>query len=190
MNKTSALKNVCAALASDSAAEAAKIVDRHYPFSPIPATKRKYGAVDLARLFVRDGFINRYSGERLVFSPALRMISVELEDSFPYHRNWKSDATHSAYWDLGATLDHVVPVARGGADEESNWVTTSMARNSAKMNFTIDQLGWTLHPGGDFDEWDGLMRWSVEYGRGKPELLGISTLKTWHRAAKRVLNGG
>jgi HNH endonuclease len=54
-----------------------------------------------------------------------------------------------AFWEVGATIDHVVPVTRGGADDESNWVTTSMARNSAKMNWTLEELGWTLHPPGN-----------------------------------------
>ena len=40
------------------------------------------------------------------------------------------------------TIDHVIPVARGGADDESNVVTTSMLRNSAKSNWLLDEVGW------------------------------------------------
>ncbi len=115
------------------------------------------------RVFVRDGFLDRYTGERLIFPPVLRVLSIVLPDKFPYHPNWKTVVTHPAFWKVGATIDHVVPVTRGGADDESNWVTTSMARNSAKMNWTLEELGWTLHPPGNFGEWDGLLHWFLEY---------------------------
>ena len=60
------------------------------------------------------------------------------------------------YWELFPTVDHIVPIARGGIDEESNWVTTSMLRNSMKSNWTLEELDWSLLPTGDLQEWDGL----------------------------------
>jgi hypothetical protein len=41
------------------------------------------------------------------------------------------------YWELFPTLDHVVQVARGGQDEDKDWIKTSMVLNSAKSNWTI-----------------------------------------------------
>ncbi len=114
----------------------------------------------------------------------LRVLSIALPSEFPFHPNWKTDVTHPAYWELGATVDHLIPVSRGGADDESNWVTTSMARNSAKMNWTLEELGWVLHPPGDFGEWDGLMHWFLEYTRSHPEMLANASVRQWHRAAK------
>jgi hypothetical protein len=32
---------------------------------------------------------------------------------FPYHPNWKMEVTHPAYWELTATVEHVVPVCHG-----------------------------------------------------------------------------
>ncbi len=187
MSMTDTLECVCSALTDGSPSLAAEIVDRECPFSPVKASQRTYGPLDLTTLFVRDGFIDRYSNERLVFPPALRLISAEIPEAFPYHLHWKTDATHSAFWEMGATLDHVVPVALGGVDDESNWVTTSMARNSAKMSFTLDQLGWKLHPRGSFEAWDGLLRWFVDYGRRRPTLLEGNPLNGWHRAAESIL---
>ena len=46
------------------------------------------------------------------------------------------------YWELIATIDHYLPVTRGGVDAPPNWMTTSQARNSAKLNWTVDELGW------------------------------------------------
>ena len=58
----------------------------------------------------RDGFIDRYSGQRLVFLPVLHVLSVGSSQEFPFHRNWKIEVTHPAYWELVATLDHLEPV--------------------------------------------------------------------------------
>ena len=154
--KSSVIVAVCRALAEGACEEAVSVAKRDYPFAPESITKRHYGPVESTRLFVRDGFIDRYTGERLVFPPVLRILSVVLPAQFPFHPNWKTDVTHPAYWEVGATVDHLVPVTRGGADDESNWVTTSMARNSAKMNWSLEDLGWTLHPPGSMREWDGL----------------------------------
>ena len=65
--------------------------------------------------------------------------------------------THMIYWELFPTVDHVVPIARGGGDDESNWVTTSMLHNSAKSNWKLEELGWQLLPAGDIEQWDGLL---------------------------------
>jgi hypothetical protein len=119
-----------------------------------------------------------------VFPPVLRVLSTVLPADFPYHPNWKTDLTHPAYWEVGATIDHVRPVSRGGADDESNWVTTSMARNSAKMNWTLEELGWTLVPSGDFRAWDGLLHWFLSFAARHPEILATASVRHWHRAAR------
>ena len=122
-----------------------------------------------------------------MFPPVLRVVSLALPVEFPFHSNWKTDVTHPAFWELGATIDHLVPVSPGGADDESNWVTTSMARNSAKMNWTLDELGWTLQEPGDFQKWDGLLRWFLEYTASNPGLLRSGWVRRWHRAAANVV---
>lgn len=69
------------------------------------------------------------------------------------------DKTHPAYWELFPALDHVLPVCRGGRDDQDNLVSTSMLRNSTKSNWTLDELGWSIHPPGDMKHWDGLLAW-------------------------------
>ena len=66
---------------------------------------------------------------------------------------------HQAYWELLATVDHVVPIAAGGSNEETNLVSIFMVLNAAKANWTPKELGWTLHLPGDLDTWDGLVGW-------------------------------
>lgn len=188
MEKSDVLAAVCRALTANVPLEAADLLRREYPFSPDPVTKRSYGPVESTRVFVRDGFIDRYTGERLVFPPVLRLLSVALPADLPFHPNWKTEVTHPAYWEIGATVDHLVPVTRGGADDESNWVTTSMARNSAKMNWRVEELGWRVFAPGDCREWDGLVHWFLEYTASRPELLRIASIKAWHRAGRLAIS--
>lgn len=62
----------------------------------------------------------------------MRVLSVIVPDDFPCHPNGRMDRTHRAFWDPFPTFDHVVPIARGGADDETNYATTSMMRNQIK----------------------------------------------------------
>jgi hypothetical protein len=163
------------------------IIRRDYPFAPVKATPRRFSMLDYTRLFMRDGFIDRYSGARLVYTPVFRVLSFALPDAFPYHPNWKTDQTHPAYWELSTTLDHVIPVTRGGADDPTNWVTTSWARNSAKSNWTLEELGWQLVPPGKFSEWDGMLAWFVEYTARHPEAVVDATVENWRKAAETAL---
>lgn len=115
------------------------------------------------------------------------MLSNLFPREFPFHPNWKMSRTHAAYWELYPTVDHVVPIARGGSDSEDNWVTTSMLRNAAKSNWTIHELGWTLLPKGDFSRWDGLTGWLFWYV-DKNGLEGQEPyVVQWYKAARQAL---
>lgn len=107
-----------------------------------------------------------------------------MPEEFPAHPNWDMSESHIVYWELFPTIDHVIPLARGGPDDEMNWVTTSMLRNSAKSNWTLEELGWKLLPPGSTREWDGLMRWSYEFVLRDPSLLKDRYLKRWHKIAE------
>lgn len=167
----------CAALANDDSDAAASLLRNEYPFAPELVTKRKFRPLEYTRIFIRDGFVDRYTSQRLVFPPVLRLVSHSLPKAFPYHPNWKTHVTHPAYWEVGATIDHLIPVTRGGPDDPSNWYTTSMARNSAKMNCTLAELGWELKPPGDLRDWDGLLSWCIQYSVRHPEAVTDSGLR-------------
>lgn len=159
-----------------------------FPFVPLENAGRNYSDVQKTQIFIRDGFIDRYSGEKLVFPPVLRLMSKLMSDEFPYHSNWKMSECHIAYWQLSPTIDHIVPVARGGADEESNWACTSQLRNSAKANWLLEELGWELHPPGDLREWDGLLHWYVDYANDHAEIKADPWFRGWLRTAENVIN--
>ena len=107
----------------------------------------------------------------MVFPGTLRILSFRMPDAFPFHKNWKTDECHFAYWELFPTIDHLVPVARDGTNNQNNLVTTSMVRNVAKANFTIEEIGWKLLPSGDVKIWDGQMSWFGSEVAKDPMLL-------------------
>jgi hypothetical protein len=149
-------------------------------------TTRKYSASQATNLFIRDGFIDRYTGERLVFPGVLRLISHLFPSEFPYHSAWKFGVGHSWYWELFPSVDHVVPVTHAGADSEENWVTTSFNRNFARSNYSVADLGWhvrpiELHPG-----WDGLICWYRRYLQAHSELQKLKPLRHWYLASACV----
>ncbi len=185
-DKTQIVRDVCSALAAGDTLAASDIARRDYPFTTQAAIKRSFSAFAASSIFVRDGFIDRYSGTQLVFPGVLRLLSRLLPAEFPAHPNWKMSESHMIYWELFPTVDHVVPVARGGSDTPDNSVTTSMVLNSAKSNWTLSELRWTLLPPGDPSSWDGMLHWFLDFISRSPEHLADNYIKTWHSAAKRV----
>ena len=192
---TEILLEVCNRIALGDITGASSIVRAKYPFQRVPNVGRKYTEYDSLRVFLRDGFVDRYSGSRLVNPAVLRLLSALLPEDFPAHPNWKHNESHIAYWELFPTIDHLVPVARGGADIAENWVTTSMLRNSAKANALLEEIEWHLYPKGDIDKWDGLTRWIVEYVAASDNLTSltgdakrhVNYILRWVRASKRAL---
>jgi hypothetical protein len=185
MNKTTVIERVCEALQQGDKATASQTLWEHYPNPTPPIGKGNMGIGKRLRVFLRDGFLDRYSGTPLVLPGALRAISVALPEAFPYQRNWKVGECHPAFWQLAATVDHAVPVALGSVTDEANLVTTSMQRNMAKGNFALEDLEWTLHPPRN-GNWDGLTEWFLAYVEDNPRVLALDAqVKKWYLAAKR-----
>jgi hypothetical protein len=188
--KREKIRTVCDALAKGDRSSAIELL-REYPRAPARRVVRSYGAVTMTRIFVRDGFLDRYTRARLVYPPVLRLLWLILKDEFPYHPNWKTTDTHPAFWELQATVDHKDPVTLGGPNDDDNLVTTSMARNNAKMNYTLQELGWTLYDPGRFEDWDGLLHWFLRYPARETGLLDDGRVDrwyhTWQRAAKLAI---
>ena len=69
------IKNACSAIAKNEIEEAKKIIDTGYPFSPLKNEGRRYSNYQKTKIFIRDGFIDRYSGDKMIFPPVLRLMS-------------------------------------------------------------------------------------------------------------------
>jgi hypothetical protein len=187
-SKAQTIKAVCDSLLAGDAQAAAATARSAYPFAPPQSTGRACTEAECTRIFIRDGFIDRYSGTQLVFPGTLRLLSRLLPSEFPFHPNWKMTETHMAYWELFPTVDHIVPIARGGPDDETNWATTSMLRNSAKSNWTLEELGWQLVPAGELQEWNGLLTWFAEFLKRNQSHLADKYIRRWHRTALERMN--
>ncbi len=162
--------------------EAAKIlINEQYPFSHMEANGRAYTDKQKMQQFKKDGFIDRYSGQKLVNPGFLKVLSHYMPEEFPYHSHWKMEECHNAYWEFIPTVDHIYPVALGGADSEGNWATTSMLHNSIKNNWTLEQLNWKLYDAGNYEEWDGLTALFIELVNSDKSLLEDSYIKKWYK---------
>lgn len=165
--------------------KARSVLSREYPYGFNKVQERKYTDSEKIRIFFRDGFIDRYTGDRLVIPGMLKVLSYYFPEKFPYHPHWKMEETHIAYWELVPTIDHVIPIALGGDDNEENWVTTSMLHNAVKSNWTLEQIGWNLVERGDLEEWDGLARSFIDIVDADTQLLDDQYISKWYRLAKR-----
>ena len=188
------IKEICKKIEDRDVQAAKDIVKKKYPHNPRKKNERNnyQNLLKKTEIFRRDGFIDRYSGEKLIYPPVLKILSVLMEKEFPYQKNWKMSETHIAWWELIPTVDHVEPVARGGKDEKENWVCTSQLRNSAKSNWKLEDLGWEMKKKGDLKKWDGMMGWFMEYMKKAPppKICKDKYIKKWHKAAKTVMEEG
>ncbi len=163
------------------------ILVNEYPHKVYEIEKRAYTIAQRMEQFIEDGFIDRYTGEKLLNPGILKVLSVIFPDEFPFHPHWKMTETHIAYWELSPTIDHIYPIAKGGHDNKRNWVTTSMKNNSIKSNYTIDEIHWTLHPKGNIKDWDGLSKAFIELVDKNDELLKDNYIKAWHGITKNFI---
>ncbi len=60
-----------------------------------------------------------------------------------------------------------------------------MLRNSAKANWTLEELGWQVFPAGKLSDWDGLTRWFIDYIENQEDEDHSQYVMRWYRAAKR-----
>ena len=189
LSKADIISETAAYLLRDDVKKAADCINEKFPFThPVPQ-KREYTVKEKMKLFMRDGFIDRYSGDKLVNPGMLRAISVLLPEEFPYHAHWKVSDCHLAFWYLMPSLDHIVPVALGGSEDSkdmSNWATTAGFRNQAKGLASLEDMGWTFHDAGKIEDWDGMSRQFLEIVGKHEELLDDKMIKEWSNATKKV----
>lgn len=187
MEKVQSLELAAQEILNGNLDAAKMVIKSEYPFHKLVSAGRNYTDKQKMEQFVRDGFIDRYSGDKLLNPGLLKVLSYYMADVFPYHAHWKMEECHNAYWEFIPTVDHIYPVALGGADSEENWASTSMLHNSIKNNWTLEQLQWELHDAGDFQEWDGLTRLFVELVQANDQMLQDSYIKKWYKLSKNII---
>ena len=186
-DKSAVISDIAAKLLENNKSAAETIIREEYPHTYFEIDKRTYTLEQKMNQFIKDGFIDRYTGQKLLNPGMLKVISHYFPKEFPYHPHWKMTDTHMAYWELIPTLDHVYPIAKGGVDDDENWVTTSMKNNSIKSNYTIDEIHWKLHPKGNVADWDGLTSVFFMLVEKDKELLNDAYIRNWYRVSKALL---
>jgi hypothetical protein len=81
-----------------------------------------------AAVYVRDRFTCRYCSKRLVLAVAVKLLESDAPGETCWHPHWK----HQSLSSLGATVDHVTPVALGGFDDRDNLVACCVTCNSGR----------------------------------------------------------
>ena len=182
MSELKTLEIIMNLLLNEDKQKAEELLNAAIPHEYIVYSKRSMPLDKKMKIYMEDGFIDRYSGDQLVFPNVLRIISYELPNVFPYHPNWKMSHCHAAYWKLFPTYDHIVPISRGGEDTNINIVTTSMLNNSLKSNWCLEETGFEIHKKGNLKEWDGMIGWYLKYidKYGKPNI--DNNFEKWHFA--------
>lgn len=188
MDKVEILEDVSKNILKNNINGARRIIKTKYPFKKPIVKIRKYTDKEKMKQFVKDGFIDRYSGQKLVNPGLLKVLSYYMPDVFPYHSHWKMENCHNAYWELVPTLDHIFPIALGGSDDKENWTTTSMLHNSIKSNWTLKQLNWKLYESGDFKVYDGLTSLFVQLVEADETLLNDSYIYRWYHLSKKIFD--
>lgn len=187
MDKIDTIIEATSLIAVGDVASAEQKIKEGYPFVPVQKDGRNYTTKQMVEQFYRDGFIDRYSGGKLLNPGMLRVMSEKMPEVFPFQAHWKTDECHMAYWDYQPTVDHIYPIALGGKDESENWASTSMVNNLAKSNFTLEQLHWTLKSAGDIKDWDGLSGQFIKIVGQDASLLKVKKIKDWYIATKKVM---
>jgi hypothetical protein len=93
MEKADILLQVCQELQQDNLDMAKQIINEKYPFEKIKRNHRGYSKVRMLQIFIRDGFIDRYSGDRIVFPGTLRILSELMPKEFPYQNEFSFGRT-------------------------------------------------------------------------------------------------
>ena len=163
------------------------IIETEYPFQKMVTQQRKYTDKEKINQFKRDGFIDRYTGQKLVNPGVLRVMSYYMPDIFPYHAHWKMEDCHAAYWELVPTVDHIYPIALGGKDNEENWATTSMIHNAIKSNWTLEQLNWKMCDAGNIMEYYGFSTAFVKLVEADENLLKYEYIQRGYKLSLNIL---
>lgn len=111
-----------------------------------------------AEIYARDGYRCRFCGCRVLAPTVQRAMETRLPGAIrwgQYNRD-----RHAAFFALTATIDHLVPHAKGGGNDSANLLTTCQACNFGRGVWLIEEVG-LIDPRSRppvVDDWDGLKR--------------------------------
>lgn len=124
----------------------------------VPSTERKLrmpAKAFQASVFIRDRYFCRYCNKSTVALPVMNAIAAIYPMTYRLHPHWKATETDVSFWIDMASLDHIIPLTRGGTNETSNLATSCWRCNELKGGSLLTEIGWTIQRPQAMD-WDGL----------------------------------
>jgi HNH endonuclease len=91
-------------------------------------------------LHVRDGYHCRFCGIPVVRAAIRNRLRKLYSDALPWPTH-SNKGQHPAFQAMWAQYDHVLPHARGGANDFENIIVTCAPCNFARMNYTLEEVG-------------------------------------------------
>ncbi len=129
------------------------------------------------QVFARDGWRCRFCGVRLVVPPARKALAIAVPDALCWQG--PNAALHAAFLYVSATLDHVVPHARGGTNDMDNLVAACWPCNFGRGGYLLEQMG-LIDPRQRLpnrDKWDGLIRILRQPSQRQPAQAEVCTIR-------------
>ena len=182
-SRADALVYACLALEAGSVNAAEKIIAAGFPFSGYLNDEKPLSEAAQLKIFRRDGFVDRFTGQKVFLPPVLTVLSEMLPDVFPNHPNWKRDETHQAHEMFTATVKKIIP---NRPADEFNLATAAYKTKAAKANATLEDLGWKLYSLEEIADlrWDGMTDWFVRYVDDHRDLLSVPLIARWYKAVQ------
>ena len=181
-SKADVLIHACLALEAGSVDAAKKIIERDFPFSRYVKDERTFTPVEQIKIFMRDGFVDRFTGKRVFLPPVLAVLSKEMPETFPWSSSGDRAKTHQAHEMLSAAVKKVIP--SGSSKDTANLVTVSALNKLSRGNATLADLGQPLLTLDDIASarWDGMTGWFVNYVHEHKALLNDNNIARWYKA--------
>ena len=150
-------------------------------------------------IYFRDGWLCHVCRRPVIFHLALKYLQNRVEqhgfDPPPayWHPNWRRDAA-PLLDELGASIDHIVPYADGGAHKPSNFAAICARCNARKSTKDDASFREELRPWrvcgkhGEPTRWDGFSSLFVTLARENRNRL-TKTEKSWLGALEQHFDG-
>ena len=182
-SRADALVYACLALEAGSVNAAEKIIATGFPFSGYLNDEKPLSEAAQLKIFRRDGFVDRFTGQKVFLPPVLTVLSEMLPDVFPNHPNWKRDETHQAHEMFTATVKKIIP---NRPADEFNLATAAYKTKAAKANATLEDLGWKILSLEEIADlrWDGMTGWFMNYVDDHRDLLSVPLIARWYKAVQ------
>ena len=90
MDKINTIIEATSLIVAGDIVSAEQTIKEGYPFEPVKKDGRNYTTKQMVEQFYRDGFIDRYSGEKLLNPGMLRVMSEKMPDVFPFQAPWQA----------------------------------------------------------------------------------------------------